>query len=228
MSVTGEHVLLVATGNPGKLREFAELLSPLGWRCESLADRAAAGHAPIPEPEENGRTFLDNACLKASAYARASGCWTLADDSGLVVDALGGEPGVHSAYFARQHGVGTEIDDRATRDAANNRLLLERMTGVPEGRRGARFVCVLALADPAGRIALTASGQVEGEILREARGTGGFGYDPLFCIRSLGRTTAQLSSAEKHAVSHRGEATRRMVAAMTEVGLHVGEGVRHG
>lgn len=228
MSVRGDHVLLVATGNPGKVREFAELLSPLGWRCRSLADRVAGGHAPIAEPEESGKTFLENACIKASAYARASGCWTLADDSGLMVDALGGEPGVHSAYFARRHGVGTVADDRATRDGANNRLLLERLAGVPESRRGARFVCVLALADPSGRIALTTSGQVEGEILREARGSGGFGYDPLFCIRSLSRTTAELGSAEKHAVSHRGQATRRMVGAMSEVGLRFGEGGGHG
>lgn len=228
-ALAGVGRLLVATGNAGKVREFGELFAPVGWACVSLKELAAERGQEIPEPEETGRTFRANACLKASAYARASGMWTLADDSGLEVDALGGGPGVHSARWAEKHGRGAiGGTGREGKDGANNALLLEQLAGVEEGKRRARFVCVLALAGPGGEIVMTTRGTVEGEMLREARGAGGFGYDPLFLVRKLEKTTAELSSEEKHAISHRGAATRAMVEMMVSEGLVFGEtgGVR--
>jgi XTP/dITP diphosphohydrolase len=194
---------LIATGNAGKAREFREMLgdgdgSPFAWR--SLSD-----YPPGPEVEETGRTFRANACLKASAYARRHGAWTVADDSGLEVDALGGSPGVLSARWALHHGTGRG-------DADNNATLLRQLADVPDGRRTARFVCVLALADPAGRIILTVRDTVEGRILHGPRGANGFGYDPLFLVDHLGRTTAELPPDQKHAISHRGKALRRLKA----------------
>ncbi len=161
------------------------------------------------EPEETGRTFRDNACLKASAYARRYGCLALADDSGLCVDALGGRPGVHSARFAEMHRAGSG-------DADNNALLLRLLNDTPPDRRTARFVCVLALADADGRVLFTSEGSVEGRILDTPRGDNGFGYDPLFFHPPSGRATAELSPDEKHAISHRGEATRRLKALLAQ------------
>ena len=202
--------LIVATRNRGKVAEFRQMFESLGGvRVEGLtALRDDDGF----EPEETGRTFRDNACLKAAAYARHCGCLALADDSGLCVDALGGAPGVHSARFAEQHDAGRG-------DAANNALLLRRLRTVPEARRTARFVCVLALADAAGRILYTSEGVVEGRVLPEPRGEGGFGYDPLFFHPPSGRATAELPPAEKHAISHRGQATRRLHALLDRHGL---------
>ena len=199
--------LLIATGNPGKAREFREMLGKSRFAWRSLAD-----YPPGPDVEETGRTFRANACLKAAAYARRHGAWTVADDSGLEVDALGGSPGVLSARWARQHDAGSG-------DADNNALLLRQLAGVPDGQRGARFVCVLALADPAGRIILTVRDAVEGRILHAPRGGNGFGYDPLFYVDALGRTTAELSPDQKHAISHRGKALRRLDGLMQRTGL---------
>ena len=155
----------------------------------------------MPVVEETGRTFGDNACIKASAYAQSLNTWTIADDSGLEVDALAGKPGVQSARWARLHDAGSG-------DAANNALLLKQLAGVPDDSRAARFVCVLALADPRGRIVLTARQSIEGRIIHEPRGANGFGYDPLFFVDTLGCTTAQLEPSQKHQVSHRGKALR--------------------
>ena len=200
--------LLIATANAGKVREFREMLGAdrFGWSdLSSVSDP--------PTVEETGTTFRANACLKAAVYARHFARWALADDSGLEVDALDGAPGVYSARWAAMHsGAGNG-------DAANNALLLSQLTDVPDGRRTARFVCVLALADPQGRVILTARDSVAGRILREPRGTNGFGYDPLFLIDELGRTTAELAPAQKHAISHRGKALRAMKALMEQVGL---------
>lgn len=199
--------LLIATSNAGKVREFREMLG---------GDRFAWGdlsqHPSFVPVEETGRTFLANACLKAEGYAKQFGSWTLADDSGLEVDALGGAPGVHSARWA-------EMNHSGKGDADNNATLLRQLENVPDERRTGRFVCVLALADPGGRIILTARDSVEGRILRSPRGSNGFGYDPLFLIESLGRTTAELSPPEKHAVSHRGKALRRLKGLMDRAGL---------
>jgi XTP/dITP diphosphohydrolase len=199
--------VLIATGNAGKVREFREMLASGQLEFTDLSSH------PRYEPmEETGRTFRANACIKASGYARQFKTWTLADDSGLEVDALGGSPGVLSARWADVNGAGRG-------DADNNALLLRQLEHVEEERRTARFVCVLALADPEGRVILTARDAVEGRILRKPRGANGFGYDPLFLIPELRRTTAELPPDQKHKISHRGKALRRMRALMSRAGL---------
>jgi non-canonical purine NTP pyrophosphatase (RdgB/HAM1 family) len=203
--------LLLATTNPGKTRELRWMLE--GADVE-LAD--LSGYKDIPEAKETGHTFAANACLKASYYARGLVAWTLADDSGLSVDALGGKPGVHSARWAALHG-------RQRGDAANNALVLEQLRDIGDEHRTARFVCTLALSDPQGRILLSVTDWVEGQILREERGAGGFGYDPLFYVQSHGQTTAQMSPDEKNAISHRGKAMRRMAALIRRYVLKRGE-----
>jgi XTP/dITP diphosphohydrolase len=204
--------ILIATSNAGKAREFREML---GSGAGSAFEWSDLSRHPGAQPvEETGRTFLANACLKAAGYARQFSTWVLADDSGLEVDALGGSPGVHSARWAKRHDAGEG-------DAANHALLLGQIEAVPDDRRTGRFVCVLALADPGGRIILTARDAAEGRILRSPRGSNGFGYDPLFYVESLGKTTAELSPGEKHAISHRGKALRRMRELMGRAGLTV-------
>ena len=184
----------------------------LGGASGSFEWSDLSRHADAIPVEETGRTFLANACLKAAGYARQFETWALADDSGLEVDALGGAPGVSSARWA-------VLNDAGEGDAANNALLLRRLEDVGDDRRTGRFVCVLALADPGGRIILTARDTVEGRILRAPKGLNGFGYDPLFFVQSLGKTTAELSPDEKHAISHRGKALRRMRELMERAGL---------
>lgn len=200
--------LLIATTNQGKVREFREMLAGAG-RFDEWSDLSA--HAGTEAVEETGHTFRANACLKAGEYARRFGTYALADDSGLEVDALNGRPGVHSARWAEMHDAGRG-------DADNNRLLLKQLEGVADDRRTGRFVCVLALADPEGRILLTAHDTVEGRILRTPRGTNGFGYDPLFHVEGLGRTAAELAPEEKHRVSHRGKALRHLRGLMDSLG----------
>ena len=199
--------LLIATSNAGKVREFREMLGDAGFEYSDLSRHP--GYVPV---EETGATFLENASLKATGYARQFETWALADDSGLEVDVLGGAPGVHSARWAAMHKAGEG-------DAANNALLLRQLEAVPDERRTARFVCVLALADPGGGIILTARDTVEGRMLRSPRGSNGFGYDPLFLVEAMGRTTAELSPEDKHWISHRGKALRRLRALIDEMGL---------
>lgn len=199
--------LLVATTNPGKVREFREML---GEGNGSFSDLSA--HLETAAVEETGHTFRANACLKATHYARLFHSWTVADDSGLEVDALSGSPGVYSARWAEMNGAGSG-------DGDNNSLLLRQLEKTPDERRTARFVCVLALADPEGRIILTVRDTVEGRVIRATRGANGFGYDPLFFIDGLGKTTAELSSDEKHAISHRGKALRHLRGLMTNLNL---------
>ncbi|HQY87659.1 MAG TPA: RdgB/HAM1 family non-canonical purine NTP pyrophosphatase [Tepidisphaeraceae bacterium] len=196
--------LLIATKNRKKIGEFRALLDNSSISLLDLTDLH-----DVEEVDETGETFEANAKLKASAYARATNVWSLADDSGLEVDALAGKPGVHSARWASMH-------DRGSGDSANNALLLEQLTDVNDDARTARFVCVLELADPTGQIILTARDHVEGRILRAPQGTNGFGYDPLFFIPSFGRSMAQLSAQEKHAISHRGKAMKKMIALMRD------------
>ena len=196
--------IVLATGNRGKLREISAVLADpaVGVAVEGLDHLGA-----IPAPAETGETFAANARDKALYYARATGQWCLAEDSGLEVDALGGAPGVHSARYAADRCPADA--DRATLDAANNAKLLEALAGVPAERRTARFVCHLALAGD-GRILIETFDTVEGQIAQAPRGSGGFGYDPLFLIPALGCTTAELSAEQKNALSHRGKAVRHL------------------
>jgi XTP/dITP diphosphohydrolase len=184
--------LLVATTNPHKLKEYREMLSDLGditWL--SLRDVGLEGM----DVAETGATFEENARLKAVAYAQASGLLTLADDSGLVVEALGGAPGVYSARYGAPE---------ATTDVERYRLLLKNLTGVEPPDRAARFECAVAIATPDGQVEI-ASGQVAGQVGFEPRGSNGFGYDPVFVLPDR-RTLAELPSAEKNRISHRARA----------------------
>jgi len=190
--------ILIATTNAGKIREFHDLLGNGTLQWDDLSQ-----HKNVEPIEETGRTFLANACLKATAYAKKFNTHAIADDSGLEVDALGGSPGVHSARWA-------ELNKAGKGDADNNDLLIHQLDKIPDDQRTGRFVCVLALASPNGNIVLTARDTVEGRILREERGDNGFGYDPLFLVDSLGKTTAELEPNEKHQISHRGKALRRL------------------
>lgn len=188
--------ILVATTNPGKVRELRAMLgADVQWK--GLADFPDLG-----EVEEDGATFAENARKKATEYARATGLWTLADDSGLVVDALDGAPGVKSARFCGDIPPGA---DRKVIDQRNIAKLLELLQGVRPEQRTARFVCFLCLASPE-RVLVETQGKVEGRIVDEPVGTNGFGYDPVFLVPDLGKTVAQLPDEEKNAISHRGNA----------------------
>jgi XTP/dITP diphosphohydrolase len=184
--------LLIATTNPGKVREIREILDPLPIELETLV-----GHPGIAEPDENGATFAENARLKALHYAAATGLLVVAEDSGLAIDALDGEPGVRSARYD---------GDTYPEKFANLFAALDR-SGVRDS--AARFVCALALARD-GRILFEAEGRVEGRITRDPRGQNGFGYDPIFFYPPYGRTLAEASTEEKLAVSHRGQAFRKL------------------
>ena len=194
--------LILASGNAGKRREIEQILSDLPLRIVPLTD-----FPPIDEPVEDGEHFRDNARIKALHYARATGQWCLADDSGLEVDALGGAPGVYSARYALGNSSPPPGADRKAIDAANNARLLRELAGVDAADRGGRFVCHLAAADPT-RVLLEARGCVEGVILDRPRGENGFGYDPLFFLPELGMTAAELTADEKNRISHRGKAVR--------------------
>jgi XTP/dITP diphosphohydrolase len=193
--------LLVATGNQGKLKEIRKLLEDSAIEIVGLDQLTNP-----PEVIEDGTTFSANAQKKALEMARFSGYLTLADDSGLVVDALNGAPGVYSARYAGEQGD----------DAANNAKLLQEMSDVADAQRQASFHCVVALAWPDGRCE-TYSGQVSGLILRNERGTDGFGYDPLFLVPEYGKTTAELSLEIKNRISHRGTALRKVIPLLLEL-----------
>jgi XTP/dITP diphosphohydrolase len=201
--------LLVASGNPKKIAELRLALKAI----DDLSIVLPADVGGIPEVAEDRPTFRENAAKKAASAALATGLWALADDSGLEVEALHGAPGVLSARWAGVHGD----------DAANNRLLALKMAGVPMHRRGARFVCALALARPDGSIALEVSGSARGRILNAPRGDRDFGYDPYFLFTEegfpqTGRGFAELTPEEKGRVSHRGRAlhdlARRIVGLL--------------
>lgn len=193
--------LLVATGNQGKLREIRHLLDGTDIDIIGLE---SLDHPP--EVIEDGATFCANAQKKAVEMARFSGLLTLADDSGLVVDALGGDPGVLSARYA-----GAQGDDKA-----NNAKLLTEMQGIPDEQRRAAFHCVVALAWPDGRCK-TFTGLISGLIMRGERGDGGFGYDPLFMVPEYGKTTAELPLEIKNRISHRGMALRKVIPVLKEL-----------
>jgi XTP/dITP diphosphohydrolase len=190
--------VLVASHNAHKVHEIRRILEPLGLSV------IGPGQIQLAlDIEETCTTFVGNALLKAKAYSAASGLPALADDSGLIVDALGGEPGIYSARFG-----GPDLDD-----SGRYRLVLDRLRDVPDEQRSARFVAAIALVTPTGQT-LTVEGSVEGRIGKEARGRLGFGYDPIFYYPPAGRTFGEMSDTEKDAVSHRGVALRRLVAAL--------------
>ncbi len=214
--------VLIATSNQGKLRDFAGAAALEGIVVDGLAN-----FARLPEAIEDGATFEENARKKAEHYSRfAAGELVLADDSGLSVDALGGAPGVRSARYAADEtgtkpaknvetgidaaGIGMAGVDMAGVDVANNAKLLRELEAVGEAERAARFVCVISAARD-GREVAHFRGEATGVILRESRGGKGFGYDPLFCVPSLGKSFAELTPVEKARVSHRGEALRRFL-----------------
>lgn len=200
-------IVVIASRNQGKVREFAAWFAKLGLTVRSLAD-----YGDIPDIVEDGATFQENALIKARTVAGLLGVPVLADDSGLTVDALGGAPGVYSARYAGQHGS----------DEANNQKLLAELArvatlrnelgeGHPPVWSRAAFVCALALADPASGTEVTVDGTCEGYIIGQPRGSKGFGYDPLFYVPELGRTFAELDTEEKNRISHRAQATRKLV-----------------
>ncbi|MHC4592216.1 MAG: RdgB/HAM1 family non-canonical purine NTP pyrophosphatase [Planctomycetota bacterium] len=194
--------LLVATTNAAKRTELEALLTDLPVELLTLRDFPDAPLVP-----EDGETPEENASKKASETALACGVHTVADDSGLFVDALDGAPGVMSARYAGPD---------PTKDKLCRKLLAE-MQAVPDGKRGAYFRCCIAMADPDGRIMLTADGRVDGVVTREMRGEGGFGYDPVFYYASAGKTFAEMAPAEKNAVSHRGRALEAFRAKLNAV-----------
>jgi len=214
--------IVIASSNPHKIREIRELLEPIGVTARGLDEIDHPAAADLEPPDETGTTFQDNADLKAMYYASALGLPCLADDSGLEVDALGGEPGIRSSRYSLDPGDHERNDPmpRDQRDRCNNRKLLDALESVPEERRAARFVCAMALAaiqDASPRVVARALGTMEGRIGMPGqpepggvpRGTNGFGYDPLLIV-DTGATAAELTPHEKNARSHRGQATRRI------------------
>ena len=203
--------LYAATTNQGKLRDFRAAAVAHSLLIEPLPELGE-----IPAPEENGLTFAENATLKAVYYSRfAPGEWVLADDSGLEVDALDGAPGVRSARFAADSGLTDSPDANDNTDVWNNLVLLQRLAGIPPAQRTARYRCVLVAARD-GVALRTTEGAVEGVILEAPRGTGGFGYDPLFYLPTLERTMAELDLETKHTLSHRGRAFAALLPLLGE------------
>lgn len=194
MSITVKRIIF-ATGNAGKMREIREILADFGAEILSMKEAGI-----FTDAEENGASYEENALIKARAVAEKAGdAVVLADDSGLEIDALGGEPGIYSARY-----LGEDTSYRV-----KNANLIERLAGVPEEKRTARFVCAIAAVLPDGRELVTKAA-VEGRIGYEEKGEGGFGYDPIFYVPEFGRTTAELSEEEKNQISHRGKALRLM------------------
>ncbi|MBI2931427.1 MAG: XTP/dITP diphosphatase [Planctomycetes bacterium] len=187
--------IVIASRNKGKIVEIRQILADLPVKLTSLHDYATA-----PDVVEDGATYAENARKKAVVIARALGRWTLADDSGLEVDALGGRPGMRSARYS---------GPKAT-DASNNEKLLRELASVPDEGRGARYRAVVVLVDERGDILVEAEGTCEGMIGREYRGTAGFGYDPLFLVPEFGRTMAELGLEIKNKISHRARALFRL------------------
>ncbi len=194
--------VVLASRNQKKAAEIRGLFASYDIELLSVTDFPNA-----PEVQETGSTFAENAALKASEVARAIQRWTIADDSGIAVDALGGAPGVISARYAGEHAT----------DADNNAKLFAELADVPDERRGAQFVCHLALADLRGEIRLSVSAACRGRVLREIRGSNGFGYDPLFLIPEYGRTFGELSPEVKSQLSHRARALRQFIPKLAEI-----------
>ena len=191
--------VVIATRNTGKMNEMRKMLFNTSFSAFSLDEVSV-----LEEVEEAGTSFEENAMLKAKTYGKLSGKLTIADDSGIEVDALGGAPGIYSARYG---GDGKDDQDR-------NKLLLENVEGIPEHQLTARFRCVVALWNPIDNTIVTFDGKIEGKITRNVRGENGFGYDPLFFFPEKNKTLAELTLIEKERVSHRGEAMRKALAYM--------------
>ena len=200
--------VVLATRNLGKISEYRRMLEQAGFSVRGMDQ---AGVDPRLELPEEGDTFEANALQKATALQKITGGWTLGDDSGLEVDALGGAPGVFSARYSGSHERGP------ARDRANCRKLLEELSDVPDERRTARFVCVIAMPGPEGAV-ITSRGTCEGRIIQEPRGESGFGYDPVFMAAGYDRTMAELSMDEKNRISHRGRALSALVLKLKNPG----------
>lgn len=206
--------VVVASRNRGKISEYRRMLEQAGFLAVSMDQAGVAAGAELPE---EGDTFEANALQKASALQKITGGWTLGDDSGLEVDALGGAPGVFSARYSGSPRRGPE------RDRANYEKLIEELQNVPDEKRTARFVCAIAMPGPAGRC-ITSRGTCAGRIIREPRGDGGFGYDPVFVAQGHDRTMAELTMDQKNRISHRGRALRGLVEKLKnpDAGWHRG------
>ncbi len=191
--------ILLATSNQKKIREMDHALAPL-----SIQMRTAKDVGDLPPVEETGSTFMENAELKATLQAKHFGMWTIGEDSGLCVPALGGAPGIYSARFSGPNAT----------DESNNDLLLEKLRPLTDSDRSAFYVSTIALSDPQGIIHIRASGECHGRILTERRGSGGFGYDPLFEIVEFHQTFAELGLHVKRAISHRGRALRQFLSQL--------------
>ncbi|MBX9973250.1 XTP/dITP diphosphatase [Cytobacillus firmus] len=186
--------VIIATKNAGKAREFERMFKPLGYEVKTMLD-----YPDFQDVEETGSTFEENAILKAEAVSKAFGRMVIADDSGLIIDALGGKPGIYSARYA-----GEEKNDQKNMDK-----VLDELESIPDHKRHARFYCALAIAAP-GKTTETAAGTCEGHILREKRGTYGFGYDPIFFAEAKGKAMAELMPEEKSQISHRANALKKL------------------
>ncbi|AIE82413.1 RdgB/HAM1 family non-canonical purine NTP pyrophosphatase [Actinotignum schaalii] len=202
MEVTQPRRVVVATGNAHKVTELRNILAP--WLQE--IELVSGAEFAVPEPVEDGTTFAQNALIKARAYARATGLPAIADDSGLCVDILGGAPGIFSARWSGHHGD----------DAANRHLLLAQLADVGPANRGAHFHCAAALVTPEGREEVR-EGEMPGSLLTVERGSGGFGYDPIFAPAGSSRSNAELSPEEKDAISHRGKAFAQLAPVIVQV-----------
>jgi XTP/dITP diphosphohydrolase len=212
MSVVARKILVAST-NPGKIAEISAMLD-LDVEWVGLAN-----FPNVNEVKEDGETFAENARKKAIGYAKKTGLWTIADDSGLIIDALIGQPGVKSARFS-----GTKSNDRKQIDRENIAKVLKLLQGIPQKKRTARFVCCLCLASPPDerraspeKVLIETEGKLEGVIAEKEMGTNGFGYDPIFFMPKLGKTVAQLTREEKNAISHRGNAIRKLKPLLKEL-----------
>ncbi len=196
------HTIVLASRNQKKAREVSEILAPAGFQVIPVTQ-----FSDVPEVEEDGVTFAENAAKKASEVARQLNRWVIGEDSGLQVDALKGAPGIYSARFS-----GLDATDEK-----NNQKLMDELAGVPDEQRGAGYICSVALSDPSGHIRVACEGTCRGRILREANGEGGFGYDPYFLIPEYHLTFGQLSSVVKHRLSHRARAFARFLPLLRKI-----------
>ncbi|EKN65017.1 nucleoside-triphosphatase [Neobacillus bataviensis LMG 21833] len=193
--------VIIATKNPGKAREFEHIFANRGIHVQTLLD-----YPEIPDVEETGTTFEENAILKAEAVSKKLHKMVIGDDSGLMVDALDGRPGIYSARYAGE----------PKNDQNNTDKVLSELQGVPESERSARFYCALAVSIP-GQETVTVSGTCEGQILEESRGSNGFGYDPIFYVPEKGKSMAELSADEKNNISHRANALKQLDVILDEI-----------